>query len=369
MTRIHYYDLLRSICVCMIVYYHMVVQLILSVIYDVPRISPFYENANMHIATLGVAVFFMLSGASLAYTTPDNGDKKSIKEEITWAITFYKKRLIKLLIPYYISNLGYFAFLFWRNHGFEGIYPCEIPAWRIIFSFMGVDTWLSSLGARTFSLSIGEWFLGCLIIMYGLFPLLRKLMHWNRYLFLGLFTGIYVFMILSRPWDMAIHVNLLVKLFEFVLGMYLGSCCRSFRKPIGCAAVLILLFAILSPYSVPLHYGFKITITALALWIAASFTEPYLCRMYDNPASVWKRIIDTVSSYSYEVFLVHHIVIYKVTPRFANLICQHQKIVFVMFLLEIVLTCILAFILKKLSSPIIRWINHFPMVSDTGKKP
>ncbi len=341
----------------MIVYYHMVVQLVLDNIYDVYKLVPFYQTSNMHVATLGVAVFFMLSGASLAYTSGKSEGTQGLKGEIKQAIAFYKKRLIKLLIPYYIANLGYFAFLFWRNHGFEGIYPCEIPAWRIVFSFMGVDTWLSSLGARTFSLSIGEWFLGCLIIMYGLFPFLKKFMGWNRFAFLGCFTALYVGVILSRPWDMAIHMNLFVKLFEFVLGMYLGSHLRTFRKEAGFAAVPILLFFLISPMSLPMHYAFKITIVALALWISASFLEPLLCRIYDNTGSLLSKIIDIFSSYSYEVFLVHHVVIYKVTPRLAHRVIAQPMLILPMFALEIVLTCVLAYMLKKISAPIISLIK------------
>lgn len=349
MTRIRYYDFLRSICVCLIVFYHMVVQLTLSEICPVQDIVKYYQNANMHIATLGVAVFFMLSGASLAYTA---------KGEFTWSqtIRWYVKRLSKLLIPYYIANLVYFAYLFWRNRGFEGIYPCEIPAWRFIFSLAGVDTWLSSLGARTFSLSIGEWFLGCLIIMYGLFPFLLKFMRRNRYAFLGLFTGLYAFMILTRPWDMAIHMNLLVKLFEFVLGMYLGSFCLKFDKRLGYVSVPVLLFFLISPVSIDISYAFKITLVALALWVSLSYTEPVLNRISSSKPALWK-IIDMISSYSYEVFLVHHVVIYLFTPRFAMHVIENPSFVVPLFLMELIVTIIGAFFLKLTAAPVIKWIS------------
>lgn len=57
MKRIKYYDLLRVVCFCFIIFYHMMVQLTINGIYPNEKISTFYSNVNMHIATLAVAVF------------------------------------------------------------------------------------------------------------------------------------------------------------------------------------------------------------------------------------------------------------------------------------------------------------------------
>ena len=72
MKRIRYFDLLRCTCFCFIIFYHLLFQLYLSGICPVERLNPLFSNSNMHLATLGVAVFFMLSGASLSYTAKEN---------------------------------------------------------------------------------------------------------------------------------------------------------------------------------------------------------------------------------------------------------------------------------------------------------
>ena len=71
----------------------MISQLYFSGLFTLDKVLPFYENDNMNIAMLGVAVFFILSGAGLAYSTGENFDIRR----------FYKKRFIRILIPFYIT--------------------------------------------------------------------------------------------------------------------------------------------------------------------------------------------------------------------------------------------------------------------------
>ena len=100
MKRIRYFDLLRCTCFCFIIFYHLLFQLYLSGICPVERLNPLFSNSNMHLATLGVAVFFMLSGASLSYTAKENFSLAK----------YYKKRFLRILIPFYILYIVYFLF-------------------------------------------------------------------------------------------------------------------------------------------------------------------------------------------------------------------------------------------------------------------
>ena len=105
MKRIHYFDLLRCTCFCFIIFYHLLFQLYLSGICPVERLNPLFSNSNMHLATLGVAVFFMLSGASLSYTAKENFSLAK----------YYKKRFLRILIPFYILYIVYFLFLLFQS--------------------------------------------------------------------------------------------------------------------------------------------------------------------------------------------------------------------------------------------------------------
>ena len=154
MKRIRYFDLLRCISFCFIIFYHMISQLYFSRLFPLDKVLPFYENDNMNIAMLGVAVFFILSGAGLAYSTGENFDIRR----------FYKKRFIRILIPFYITYISYFIYKVITTGSFTSFFPPETSAWKIIFTFFGMDEWISQHGIHTFSLGIGEWFLGALII-------------------------------------------------------------------------------------------------------------------------------------------------------------------------------------------------------------
>ena len=182
MKRIRYFDLLRCVSFCFIIFYHMVIQLHLSEICSLESITSLFSNSNMHIATLGVAVFFMLSGASLVYTTKNDFDLKK----------YYKKRCLRILIPFYLTYFVYLLAKIVVHHSLQGIFPEKIPTWRAFFTILGMDGWVSMHGIATFSLGIGEWFLGCLIVLYLVFPLLRSLMEKNAKLFFVCATCIYV---------------------------------------------------------------------------------------------------------------------------------------------------------------------------------
>lgn len=331
MKRIRYFDLLRCISFCFIIFYHMVIQLHLSEICSLERITPLFANSNMHIATLGVAVFFMLSGASLVYTTKNNFDLKK----------YYKKRCLRILIPFYLAYLVCFLAKFVMNHSIQAIFPDKVPAWRFLFTILGMDGWISMHGIATFSLGPGEWFLGCLIVLYLVFPFLRFLMEKNAKLFFAGATCIYVLVVCFYPFSVDAHMNLLLKGYEFIIGMMFGYCRTQFSPKLKYVTIPVTLFFFLSPVAVNVHYAFKITILAVAFWISLSYLEPFLQKRK-------LRMIRVISDYSYEVFLVHHVIIYFLTPKAAPYL-HNTGMILLLFAVEILCMAVAAFILKYLS--------------------
>lgn len=332
MKRIRYFDLLRCISFIFIIFYHMMVQLQLSEIYTPEKVAPFFTNDNMHIATLGVAVFFILSGASLMYTTKDNFNIKD----------FYKKRFFKILVPYYITVVLYFIFIAIMNKGIHGIFTPGIAKWRVIFSFMGIDTWLSMYGIPTFSLGIGEWFLGCIIILYLLFPLFRYLMINSKKAFFICATCLYLIIIYNYHSDVAMHVNILVKGYEFVLGMFLGYTCLEFKEKWSYVTIPVVVFFFTSSTAVGINYALKITLLAVAFWISISYLENFL-----NKKKF--RLMNIISNYSYEVFLVHHVIIYTITAK-AKPYLRGPWSVILMFIIQLICMVVGAVVLKYIST-------------------
>lgn len=334
MKRIKYFDLLRCVCFCFIVFYHMMVQLQIEEIYPAEKVAPFFSNPNMHIATLGVAVFFMLSGAGLAYTTKDKFDIKK----------FYKSRFTKILIPFYLVTILCFFVEAIFQHSIFNVYQVPIPKWSIIYTVLGIDCWVGMHGYATFSLGIGEWFLGVLIILYLLFPLLRFLMQKNRRIFFIVATSIYLIVICNYSFVIPMHENLLLKGYEFILGMLLGCYYNEFEAKWACVSVPIVVFFFTSSTALNWNYALMITLLAVAFWVSFSYLEPVLQKSLHIT-----KIIDIISKYSFEVFLVHHIVIYKMTPMAKPYITGKLSVV-LLFIIQLLLMAVLAVFVKWISN-------------------
>lgn len=339
MKRIRYFDLIRVICFCLIIYYHMVVQLGIDGIYEISQVSRWYETANLHLATTPVAVFFILSGASLGLTS---GESFSVKR-------FYKKRFIRLLVPFYLCTIVCMALVLVTGIHFPGFEPSVTPAWRIIFNLLGMDTWVSMHGVAAFSLGLGEWFLGELMTLSILFPLFRMLIRKYPKAFLGVallaYAGTLVLYGAGYFESVQIHVNLILKGFEFILGIYLGM----YRKLISgkCCMIAIPVFLLLAfwPVSLPISAGLKITVLALCFFLSFSCLEPVLQKRR-------MRWMEVLSSCSYELFLCHHMVIYMVSKILESRIHGIPTLI-IFFAVELVGMAIVTFVLKAVSDRIV----------------
>ncbi len=63
-------------------------------------------------------------------------------------------------------------------------------------------------------------FLGCIIILYILFPVLRYFMKRWKWATITAFTLLYIYIVFDYHYTVPVHLNLFVKLYEFVLGMF-----------------------------------------------------------------------------------------------------------------------------------------------------
>lgn len=338
MKRIKYYDFLRVVCFLFIIFYHMTIQLVINGIYSVEEVGSFYCNSNMHIAKLAVAVFFMLSGAGLTI-----GAEKGFELG-----KFYKKRFIRLLIPFYVTTLLYQAVYYavYRTFRVNG----DAPVWRIVFTVLGMDEWVSMHGIQTFSTGIGEWFLGLLILLYLVFPLFRYCMQKAPKLFFVFMTCVYMVVVYHYEADVPpIHMSAVAKGYEFVIGMYLGKYFQKFPDKYCLFSVPVTVFFFACDRTLPINEAVKITVFAVAFFVSFSYLEPLLERREC-------RLVSFVSGISYELFLVHHMIIYMVTPRLAIYVAGIKRVT-ALYLLEGALMLFFALIVKFCSDFFIKKIH------------
>ena len=348
--RIRYYDLLRVVCFLFILFYHMTVQLGLNGIYSVEEVGSFYSNSNMHIATLAVAVFFMLSGAGLSVAAAREFD----------ILKFYRRRFVRLLIPFYVADVVYQIVYRLVNGSFR--VNEEAPLWRILFTVLGMDEWISMHGIATFATGIGEWFLGLLLLFYLLFPLFRWCMQKFPVVFFVIVTGIYLLFAYQYqagnlsdilPGNPPIHMCAVPKAYEFIIGMYFGKYFRRFPKYGVFLSVPVTVFFFLFPNPVPVNTAMKITILAVSFFASFSYLEPLLQKA--GQSLIWRGIA-LASGISYEIFLVHHMIIYMVTPRLAIYVAGIKRVL-ALYALEGLLMLVFAVIVKLCSDFLIAKIR------------
>ena len=147
-----YMDVLRLVSMLAIVYYHMIVSLYLEGAREYASLEKFFQNVNAHLATTGVGIFFMLSGAGLMFSS----QKKEFK-----ARDFYKRRLMKILLPFYLVTVLYITYLFaaqiLRGGSVSSLIPNRITPLRPILLLLGLDTYsLSFLGGETYYRFVGD---------------------------------------------------------------------------------------------------------------------------------------------------------------------------------------------------------------------
>lgn len=335
--RYNFLDAIRIIAFAMIIFYHMVIQLALDGFCSLDAISPFYSNANIQFANIGVTLFFMISGAGLMLSSRENFNLKD----------YYKKRFLKILVPFYLVYIVYLIYLK-ISCDFNAVFVPGIPLWRIIFTVLGMDEYIyASTGLLTFSIGIGEWFLGCIILMYLLFPLVRKCMLKNKHLTLLLATIIYIFTVVTYNSDIPSTINFILKFYEFILGMYLILTIEKLPKWSQGILLPIIILYICWPTTFPIFLSFSIAILGVTLFLFFRNLEDIFTR---TPKLI--HVIKTCCSYSFEVYLIHHVIIRKFSAILSPRIVTIWGVLF-LFFLEIVAMLIGSIIVKKMVTLII----------------
>lgn len=148
-------DILRLAAALTIVSYHFVVEF--TPVWPGLREGALY-TVLVAATEAAIDAFFLLSGASLAL---GYGPQQPSPDWRRYA----RGRLLAIYPMYWLG----FGALFLYGEVLHGNNP-EVPRWRVVFSLLGLDGYLSQFTPTFYK--IGEWFLGCLLLLYALFPAL-----------------------------------------------------------------------------------------------------------------------------------------------------------------------------------------------------
>lgn len=287
--RLFYLDLIRTVALISILIIHFNASV--TGYFTLPhKIFTSTLPFGIYLGDFGSTLFFIVSGASLCYTAPERFEAKA----------FYKKR-------------------------FRAVYPMFWLAWVLCFSIRFVTRPGSYAGARTITLvltvlgldnfavaagwvgqdfaCVGEWFLGSILFLYLLFPLLLYGYRKHPWLTFAATCVVGVAVHLAG-WDarlVAIHLP------EFFFGMLLVGINRKKQGMLAAAAALLLVAQSL--------LGGWDTKIVCALFGAVVFVVLLLIADLVAFGPV-RRLCALLGKYSYAVFLVHHVIILRLVEGF-----------------------------------------------------
>ncbi len=419
--RYIFMDVLRVISFLIIILYHFGKELVIRGIADITDPDILMSFGRVHLVMAAVGMFFLISGAGLGIkygkssaSPAATGSAGTSHAAAAGAQThhcshiwtaqslrsYYLGRFRQILIPFYIVYIIYaiVRLALTRGNMFH-----DVPAWRIVFTLFGMDEYISMTGTRTFSLGIGEWFLGALVLMYLVFPLIYTCM--KKYPIPSMVIGLiyYIAVVLtyeqlrallpgtigshyaSVPW----YMDIFIKICEFSLGVFVGIYMDRIAGYPWLIAVGLMIF-------LPVHPSFANTALIFAIFLIGLEAEVRFIRVRmqqtqaqhgnaadseivaesedtypscqpagisetsDSHASddapcrpslccAFTAVISRIAGISYYVYLVHHIIIYAFGDLLAGRIVLGRKLVVLLFVAEIALMTVCAALLRRVS--------------------
>lgn len=207
-------DILRILALAVILCYHFLADVYQRGLCEIRHPDDHFVIGNINLVIVAVGVFFVLSGAGLVLSLKDR--ELDIKK-------FYLGRWKRILIPFYVTYIAYLVFkLIGPNYSGQPLF--QGARWyRAVYTVLGIDEYMKMSGFPDYSLGIGEWYLGALIIMYAVFPFIYKAM--KRWRWPTLAAAAVYFAIVAATYHndiVPMHCNVFVRIFEFIAGMFIG---------------------------------------------------------------------------------------------------------------------------------------------------
>ena len=234
---------------------------------------------------VGLAWFFLLSGAALCLQW---------QGRFRWR-PYLAGRAAAMYPPFWLC----FGALFLYGEVLHGNNP-GIPRWRVVFSILGLDGYLSPLTATFYK--VGEWFLGVILLLYLLFPLLLWCLgtRSRRWVLLAALVLLQLGWPALCPAPLEAGHTVLGRLPAFALGVWSGSLLARDRTPLPGAlwglAGLLLFWVPGVPRLAPL-----LAVAAALFWVVYALGQRL-------PAGTWG-VLRRLAAWSYGVYLIHHVLL------------------------------------------------------------
>lgn len=329
--KIQAFDFIRALCTVGIVLFHYSFNYIEYGISGQHLMFAKYTNGDW--GGLFVAVFFMLSGAVLWY---NYGEKINV-------LQFYGRRWLSIFPMFYLAwFVGYLL-----KVQELGSWLWAGPKKVFIYTILGIDGYLLNPGVNINYYTLGEWFLGAIIFLYVIFPLLRLVFRsWPvigcvpRYVFTLMLAAVYTGNLYNDWFAISDGKNLITCLMDFWLGMLIMELWNGYikaeekRKLISTVCfgmlTLVLMFAPLSMKEVMVSTTAAFTLTMVLLHLGELAMKNKVVAF----------VCGKLSAFSFGIFLVHHVMLYAFMKQFQGGSIDFIKSVVIFIIILLVITVV-----------------------------
>ncbi|MEK5399577.1 acyltransferase family protein [Paenibacillus sp. FSL K6-2859] len=342
--RLFYLDFIRALSVLSIVIFHFNASLgsrsigVIRIFFDT------YANGNL--GRIGVSLFFIISGAALMYTYKNDFIIKR----------YFKKRFSSIYPIFWTAYAIVLLYYFYKYYALNPFSP-QVPKWTFALSIIGMDGYLVALIPNYYM--IGEWFLGCIILLYICFPFLRIfLVKYPKTLILCTLI-VYFTVVQNYVFKIQIDYNILTRLPEFIFGMCFVLFVRKVNIYHFIISSLILIFLFIIKIDIP--YMYIITITGISSFFVLAYIGQFI-----SMEKIKKPFI-IISKYSFAIFLVHHVIIEQVLERFTGRIITPIE-TYSLFLINCIILAIISFYLYKFSNHLSTFLKRYFSIAHSPTK-
>jgi len=330
-ANFQYMDILRGLSAIIIVGFHYSSALV-EYGFD-GYTNYFYHYANNYWGTVGVNLFFLLSGAGLWMGYGHDWE----------LLRYYKRRWMKIFPMFYLcwTPLYFLNALFIKKDFFYAGNPV-----KILLTVAGVDGYLLSVSDNYYI--IGEWFLGAVIIMYLIFPILRRLLYTK---ILG-WVAISILFVLCCVNDRMGFPYIPCRewigyyVFIFWLGMLLMEYWTVIERYVNWYFCLFLMASLLF-----VDFGVPWKNDLLSIVLSLCITCFFMSKG-NEMHGVFTKFLKVVARYSYAIFLVHHVIIDMFFKLCSGIISRKNVSAILLLLCAVIFIC--AVVLDKIEKMIVK---------------
>ncbi|MDD6304825.1 acyltransferase family protein [Thermoguttaceae bacterium LCP21S3_D4] len=335
--RIYGLDFLRAIAALGIIAHHFSGELKLRDVKMNHWLFQTYPNGSFGL--LLVTWFFILSGMALRM----NYSRLSLKDLKAY---FYKR--FKTIFPMfwiawficYIQNVLRNGMLFYNGNPL-----------RLLWTLFGLDGYVA-LRYPTYY-NIGEWFLGALVLVYILYPLILKIYNKNRLVTIG---GLCVLFLLVDKYHISIQTGPFRSITSCALSCVIGMLIADGLEKLQKKYVDILTLVIFGVYLfVPLSICKNVNVS-VHIFGAIGFVVVMNLGNWIMKSKILYHIFDMISKLSYPIFLLQHVIILQVVESVyqKNL---NEGLYLLLLLVTMILVTLAAWALKQIANPFIQYLD------------